>query len=119
MRPVAVARFALAALLFGAGGALVASAAGAAPVPETGDAGMLWLEADPYPADSLEIAPGERILWPVTANLTAPTSGDLSLEVSDAVRAGRDRGPLGSRVDRSRSSALLPGHAVSALGDAR
>jgi hypothetical protein len=92
MRPVAVARFALAALLFGAGGALVASAAGAAPVPETGDAGMLWLEADPYPADSLEIAPGERILWPVTANLTAPTSGDLSLEVSAA-------DPLATDVD--------------------
>jgi hypothetical protein len=84
MNAFAIARFAFAALLFGAGGALVASAAGAAPVPETGDAGMLWLEADPYPADSLEIAPGERILWPVTANLTAPSSGDLSLEVSAA-----------------------------------
>jgi hypothetical protein len=88
----AVAGFAVAALLFGAGGALVASAAGAAPVPETGDAGMLWLEADPYPADSLEIAPGERILWPVTANLTAPSSGELSLEVSAA-------NPLATDVD--------------------
>lgn len=84
MSALAAGRFALAALLLGAGGALVASAAGAAPVPETGDADMLWLEADPYPADSLEIAPGERILWPVTANLTAPTSGELSLEVAAA-----------------------------------
>lgn len=84
MSALVAGRFALAALLIGAGGAVVASAAGAAPVPETGDAGMLWLEADPYPADSLEIAPGERILWPVTANLTAPTSGELSLEVAAA-----------------------------------
>lgn len=92
MKPLAVARFTLAAFLIAGGGALVASAAGAAPVPETGDAGMLWLEADPYPADSLEIAPGERILWPVTANLTAPTSGELSLEVSAA-------DPLATDVD--------------------
>jgi hypothetical protein len=84
MSALAAAGFTLAALLFGAGGALVASAAGAAPVPETGDNGMLWLEADPYPADSLEITPGDRILWPVTANLTAPTSGELSLEVAAA-----------------------------------
>lgn len=84
MTALAVVRLALAALFMAAGGALVASSAGAAPVPETGDAGMLWLEADPYPADSLEIAPGERILWPVTANLSAPTSGELSLEVSAA-----------------------------------
>lgn len=92
MKPLVVARFVVAALLIAGGGVLVASAAGAAPVPETGDAGMLWLEADPYPADSLAIAPGERILWPVTANLTAPTSGDLSLEVSTA-------DPLATDVD--------------------
>jgi hypothetical protein len=92
MTVFAVARFAVAAVLIGAGGTVVASAAGAAPVPETGDAGMLWLEADPYPADSLEIAPGERILWPVTANLTAPSSGDLTLEVSAA-------DPLATDVD--------------------
>lgn len=91
--------FALAALLIGTGGALVASAAGAAPVPETGDPGMLWLEADPYPADSLEIAPGERILWPVTANLTAPTSGELSLEVAAAE-------PLATDVDGLRLELL-------------
>lgn len=84
MNALVIARLILAALLIAGGGALVASAAGAAPVPETGDAGMLWLEADPYPADSLEIAPGERILWPVTAHLSAPTSGELSLEVSAA-----------------------------------
>jgi hypothetical protein len=92
MTALAAVRFTLAALLIGAGGVFVASAAGAAPVPETGDNGMLWLEADPYPADSLEIAPGERILWPVTANLTAPTSGELSLEVAAAE-------PLATDVD--------------------
>lgn len=79
-----VGRFVLAALLFSGGATLVATSAGAAPVPETGDSGMLWLEADPYPAESIEIAPGERVLWPVTANLDAPTSGDLTLEVSAA-----------------------------------
>jgi hypothetical protein len=84
MRARIVAEFAVAVLLVGAGGMLVASAAGAAPVPETGDAGLLRLDADPYPADGLEIAPGERILWPVTANLTAPTSGSFSVEVSAA-----------------------------------
>jgi hypothetical protein len=92
MTPRTAARFALAAALIAGGGVLVASSAGAAPVPETGDAGMLWLEADPYPADSLEIAPGERILWPVTAHLDAPTSGGLTLEVSAAA-------PLATDVD--------------------
>jgi hypothetical protein len=99
MTPLAAVRFAVAAVLIGSGGALVASAAGAAPVPETGDAGMLWLEADPYPADTLEIAPGERILWPVTANLTAPTSGALSLEVAAAE-------PLATDVDGLRLELL-------------
>lgn len=99
MRALSAVRFAVASILIGSGGALVASAAGAAPVPETGDTGMLWLEADPYPADTLEIAPGERIHWPVTANLSAPSSGALSLEVAAAE-------PLATDVDGLRLELL-------------
>jgi hypothetical protein len=79
-----IARFALAAVLFGGGAAFVATSAGAAPVPETGESGILWLEADPYPVDAIEIEPGESVLWPVTAHLDATESGDLTLEVSAA-----------------------------------
>lgn len=75
---------ALAALVAVAGASLVAVAAAAAPVPETGATGLLTLDADPYPAQNLTIRRGERVLWPVTADLDAPTTGDLSVRIVSA-----------------------------------
>lgn len=73
---------AVAALLVAAGAALTGVAATAAPVPETGVNGLLSLDADPYPAQDFVIARGERVLWPVTATLDAPTTGDLTLRIT-------------------------------------
>jgi len=73
---------ALSALLMAAGASLVAVAASAAPVPENGMSGILTLEADPYPAQNITIARGERVLWPVTAELDSPTTGELSVRVT-------------------------------------
>ncbi|MGV3714016.1 hypothetical protein [Pseudolysinimonas sp.] len=74
----------LAALVAVAGASLVAVAAAADPVPETGATGLLTLDADPYPAQNLTIRRGERLLWPVTADLDAPTTGDLSVRIVSA-----------------------------------
>jgi hypothetical protein len=71
----------LAALVVAAGASLVAIAAAAAPVPESGHAGLLTLDADPYPAQNLTIARGDRLLWPVTADLEAPSVGELTVRV--------------------------------------
>jgi hypothetical protein len=72
---------AFAALTVAAGASLVAVAAVAAPVPESGQAGLLTLDADPYPAQNMTIARGDRVLWPVTAELDAPTTGELTVQV--------------------------------------
>lgn len=71
-----------AALLVAAGATFVAVAASAAPVPESGSAGLLTLDADPYPAQDLTIARGDQVLWPVTADLDAPTGGELTVRVT-------------------------------------
>lgn len=71
-------------VLVAAGASLVAVAAAAAPVPETGESGLLTLDADPYPAQDITIQRGQRVLWPVTADLDAPTTGDLSVRVVSA-----------------------------------
>lgn len=81
MRHAHRALLGLSALLVAAGGSLVAVAAVAAPVPETGENGLLTLDADPYPAQDIEIERGERVLWPVTADLDAPTTGELSVRI--------------------------------------
>jgi hypothetical protein len=78
------AALAVAGVAVVAGALSVATAAGAAPVPEGGRSGFLRLDADPYPADNLSIARGERLLWPVTAELEAPSAGELSVRVESA-----------------------------------
>ena len=81
MRRRAAALLTLAAVLVASGSSLVAVAASAAPVPETGENGLLTLDADPYPAQNITIERGERVLWPVTADLDAPTTGELSVRI--------------------------------------
>ena len=73
-----------AVLVAAAGASLVAVAAAASPVPETGTSGLLTLDADPYPAQNISIRRGERVLWPVTADLDAPSAGDLSVRIVSA-----------------------------------
>lgn len=96
MRIGVAIRFALGAVAIAGGGVLVGTSAGAAVVPETGEPGLLWLEADPYPAQSFTVARGQRVHWAVTANLDAPTSGGLALEVSGAEPLAMD--PAGLRL---------------------
>ena len=66
-----------------AGSLLLADAARAAfvDVPETGQPGHLVLSADPYPAEFLDISPGEPAYWQVTARLEDASSATLSLEL--------------------------------------
>lgn len=85
---------AVAALVSAAGASLTAVAASAAPVPESGEAGLLTLHADPYPAHDLEIARGEHLLWPVTAELDAPTTGSLDVRVVSAEPLAEDEAGL-------------------------
>ena len=81
MKTVRGILLALSALLMAAGASLVAVAASAAPVPENGTNGLLTLDADPYPAQNITIARGDRVLWPVTAELDSATTGQLSVRV--------------------------------------
>lgn len=99
---------AVAALIMAAGASLVAVAATAAPVPENGLNGLLTLDADPYPAQNLTIAPGERVLWPVTAELDAPTTGRLSVRVVSAASLAEDAGGLRFQFASCPESWLLP-----------
>lgn len=84
MRMRLLAVTALSAVATAAGASLVAVAAFAAPVPETGNPGLLSLHATPYPAQGIQISPGQRLYWPITAELDAPTTGELSVRVVSA-----------------------------------
>lgn len=81
---------AVASLAFlGAGSVLLADAALGAliDVPATGAAGRLILSADPYPAELLDLSPGEPAYWQITARLEDATHAELALEL-------RKSGPL-------------------------
>lgn len=84
----------LAVLVTAAGGSLTAVAASAAPVPESGENGLLTLDADPYPAHNLTIAPGDEVLWPVTAELDAPSAGTLDVRVVSSRPLAQDAAGL-------------------------
>jgi hypothetical protein len=94
MKPAHGILLALSALLMAAGASLVAVAASAAPVPETGLNGLLTLDADPYPAQNISIARGERVLWPVTAELDSPTTGQLDVRVTSEQPLAEDADAL-------------------------
>lgn len=65
------------------GGLMLAGAAHAAliDVPPTGTPGRLVLSSDPYPAEFLELSPGEPGYWEVGARLEDATRATLSLEL--------------------------------------
>lgn len=110
MRPRHVLGLALAALLVAAGAGLVGVTAAAAPVPQTGSDGLLALHADPYPAQNLAIAPGERLLWPVTAEIDAPTTGDLSVSVTSWDPLAEDAAALRFELASCEEEWQLPGN---------
>ena len=97
-----------AVLLIAAGAVLVSTAAGAAPVPQTGSSGLLTLDADPYPAQNLTIAPGERVLWTVTAELDAPTPGDLTVRVTSEEPLTQDADALRFELASCPEAWVLP-----------
>jgi hypothetical protein len=99
---------ALSALLMAAGVSLVAVAASAAPVPENGANGLLTLSADPYPAQNITIARGERVLWPVTAELDSPTTGDLTVRVTSEDPLAEDADALRFELASCTEEWVLP-----------
>jgi hypothetical protein len=66
-----------------AGGLMIAHAAHGAltPVPVTGAPGRLVLDADPYPAEFLDLSPGDPAYWTVRASLQHAIRATLSLEL--------------------------------------
>ena len=77
------------------GSLFLADAARAAfiDVPPTGEAGRLVLAADPYPAEFVDISPGEPAYWLVDARLEDATRATLRLELrKDGAVARHPRG---------------------------
>jgi hypothetical protein len=66
-----------------AGGIALAGAANAAliDVPPTGTPGRLVLSSDPYPAEFLDLSPGDPGYWEVGARIENATKATLSLEL--------------------------------------
>ncbi|MDZ8201274.1 hypothetical protein RZO50_07095 [Microbacterium sp. SSW1-59] len=88
-----VATLSVAAL--GVGSVLVADAAGAAfiDVPETCAPGHLVLSSDPYPAQFLDLSPGDPAFWQIRARLEDASRATLSLELrKDGALASYPRG---------------------------
>jgi len=108
MRVLLRAVLALAALVIAAGASLVAVAASAAPVPENGHGGLLTLDADPYPAQNIAIARGERLLWPVTAELDAPSAGELTVRVTASQPLAEDADALRFELASCPEAWVLP-----------
>lgn len=69
--------------LLGFGAVALASAASAAliDVPETGQPGRLILSSDPYPAQFLDLSPGEPAYWQVAARIEDAQSATLALQL--------------------------------------
>jgi hypothetical protein len=78
----AVVGFTFASLIFTTGMVLTSASALATPVPENGTTGLLSLDATPYPFENNVLSPGDRVYWPITANLNAPTDGTLTMTVT-------------------------------------
>jgi hypothetical protein len=80
VRVWASAAFVAAAAMIGVGATLVATASSAsADVITSG--GVLSLDATPGTLADGTMAPGDTLYWPISANLDASTSGELSLQI--------------------------------------
>jgi hypothetical protein len=86
--------FGCSAALVAAGALLVASASPAAAGQISG--GVLQLVAVPGALSDNSMAPGKTLYWPITADLNAPTSGQLSLQISSTEALATN--PQGLRV---------------------
>lgn len=71
------------ALLSGAG-VVSAAAADYVAVPETGAPGRLMLFSDPYPADFLDMRPGEPAYWQIAADIEDADRATLAVELQKA-----------------------------------
>jgi hypothetical protein len=83
-RPIAAGALASASTVALACGAVaLAGAAQAAfvDVPPTGEPGQLVLSSDPYPAEFLDLSPGDIRYWQVAARLEGARRATLSLEL--------------------------------------
>ena len=94
MRVIEVLGFTVAAALVAVGALGVATAAAADPVPENGQPGLLSLNADPYPMQDPNMAPGDRIRWPITADMSAPDAAELTLAIQTSGLLASDPGGL-------------------------
>jgi hypothetical protein len=74
------------------GAVLVASASSASAAPVTG--GVLQLVATPGVLADSSMAPGDKIYWPITADLNASTAGQLSLQIESSDALATDPGGL-------------------------
>jgi len=74
--------FGVAAGLLAAGAVLVASAGVASADPISG--GVLQLVATPGVLSKADLAPGDTIYWPVSADLNATTNGALTLQITSS-----------------------------------
>jgi hypothetical protein len=98
----------LSAVVVVVGASLVAVAASAAPVPESGSNGLLTLDADPYPAQNMTIARGDRLLWPVTVDLDAPSAGELTVRVVATQPLAEDAAALRFELASCEETWVLP-----------
>ncbi len=93
LRVLTVASFTAAGLMVAAGGILVATAANAEVVATTGN-GILSLDAAPAILADDTMSPGDRIYWPITANLNAASAGHLTLKITSSDALATDTGGL-------------------------
>lgn len=105
-RAVTVAVGAGAVIALVGGSLLLADAARAAfvDVPETGGPGRLVLAADPYPAEFLDISPGDPAFWRVDARLEDAARATLSLELRKNGEVAEHPRGLIMTVDRCSAS---------------
>ncbi|MCC4247395.1 MULTISPECIES: hypothetical protein [Microbacterium] len=92
---------AVSSVIMGTGSLMIADAALAAliDVPHTGAPGRLVLSSDPYPAEFLDLSPGEPAYWQIRARLEDATKAELALELrKSGALAASPRG-LVMRVD--------------------
>jgi hypothetical protein len=88
----ALVGFGCSAALVATGAVLVASASSASAAPVSG--GVLQLVATPGVLADSSMAPGDTIYWPITADLDASTSGELSLQIESSDALATDAGGL-------------------------
>jgi hypothetical protein len=83
-KPAAFLGYLGAGVLVLAGTLAVADGAGAVPAIDNGEPGMLVLEADPALMVDSEMAPGDKLYWPIATQLDVAEVGSLELTIEHA-----------------------------------